>query len=39
MCNEIAIRLHARPGGDELILDGTAHPATSEAVGPPSSRA
>ena len=34
MCNEIAIRLHARPGGDELILDRTAHPATSEAGGP-----
>ena len=21
MCNEIALRLHVRPGGDEVILD------------------
>ncbi len=34
MCNEIALRLHVRPGGDELILDRTAHPVTSEAGGP-----
>jgi threonine aldolase len=34
MCNEIALRLHARPGGDELILDRTAHPVNSEAGGP-----
>ena len=34
MCNEIALRLHARPGGDELLLDRTAHPVNSEAGGP-----
>jgi threonine aldolase len=34
MCNEIAIRLHIRPGGDELILDRTAHPVRAEAGGP-----
>jgi threonine aldolase len=34
MCNEIAMRLHARPGGDEVILDRTAHPVVSEAGGP-----
>jgi threonine aldolase len=34
MCNGIALRLHARPGGDELILDRSSHPVTSEAGGP-----
>src|ERR1700747_3088478 len=34
MCNEIALRLHIRPGGDELILDRTAHPIVAEAGGP-----
>jgi len=34
MCNEIALRLHVRPGGDELILDRTAHPVVAEAGGP-----
>jgi threonine aldolase len=34
MCNEIALRLHVRPGGDELIVDRTAHPVNSEAGGP-----
>src|SRR5436190_16183822 len=34
MCNEIALRLHVRPGGDEVILDRTAHPANFEAGGP-----
>jgi threonine aldolase len=34
MCNEIALRLHIRPGGDELILDRTAHPVVAEAGGP-----
>lgn len=33
MCNAIAIRLHIRPGGDEIILDEFAHPAESEAGG------
>jgi len=36
MCNEIAIRLHIRPGGDALILDRTAHPLIAEAGGPAS---
>jgi threonine aldolase len=34
MCNQIALRLHIRPGGDELILDRTAHPVNFEAGGP-----
>jgi threonine aldolase len=33
MCNQIALRLHARPGGDELIVDRTAHPIVAEAGG------
>ena len=34
MCNQISFRLHSRPGGDELILDRTAHPIIAEAGGP-----
>jgi len=34
MCNEIAFRLHIAPGGDEVILDKTAHPLVFEAGGP-----
>ena len=34
MCNAIAFRLHVRPGGDEVILDRTAHPLQFEAGGP-----
>ena len=34
MCNEIALRLHMRPGGDEVILDRTSHPVNYEAGGP-----
>jgi len=34
MCNEIALRLHVRPGGDEVILDRSAHPIVAEAGGP-----
>jgi threonine aldolase len=34
MCNQIALRLHSRPGGDELILDQSAHPIIAEAGGP-----
>jgi threonine aldolase len=34
MCNEIAFRVHVRPGGDEIILDRTAHPVNFEAGGP-----
>ncbi len=34
MCNEIALRLHIRPGGDALLLDRTAHPVIAEAGGP-----
>jgi threonine aldolase len=34
MCNQISFRLHARPGGDEIILDRSAHPVIAEAGGP-----
>jgi threonine aldolase len=34
MCNQISFRLHARPGGDEIILDRTSHPVIAEAGGP-----
>jgi threonine aldolase len=34
MCNEIAIRLHIRPGGDAIYLHRTAHPLHFEAGGP-----
>ena len=34
MCNEISLRLHVRPGGEEVILDRTAHPVIAEAGGP-----
>ena len=34
MCNEIALRLHIRPGGDEVLLDRTSHPIVAEAGGP-----
>ena len=34
MCNQIALLLHIRPGGDELIIDRTAHPVNFEAGGP-----
>ena len=34
MCNEIALRLHVRPGGDEVILHATSHPVVAEAGGP-----
>ena len=34
MCNEIAFRVHARPGDDEVILDRTSHPVNAEAGGP-----
>lgn len=34
MCNEIALQLHIRPGGDEVVLDRTAHPVNAEAGGP-----
>jgi threonine aldolase len=33
MCNAIALRLHLRPGGDEVILDRTAHPVRYESAG------
>jgi threonine aldolase len=33
MCNEVAIRVHCRPG-DEIILDRTAHPLHFEAGAP-----
>jgi threonine aldolase len=34
MCNEIAFRLHIRPGGDEAILHRGSHPLIAEAGGP-----
>jgi threonine aldolase len=34
MCNEIAIRLHIRPGGEQLFLGRDTHPLTAEAGGP-----
>jgi threonine aldolase len=34
MCNAIAMRLHVRPGGDEVILHRNAHPLRFEAGGP-----
>jgi len=34
MCNEIALRLHIRPGGDAVFLHRTAHPLQAEAGGP-----
>src|SRR5918911_176322 len=33
MCNEIAIRLHIRPGGDELVAAANSHPVNYEAGG------
>lgn len=33
MCNQIAIRLHVRPLGDELYTHRTAHPIVAEAGG------
>ena len=34
MCNAIAVRLHVRPGGDEIILHAFAHAAESECGSP-----
>jgi threonine aldolase len=34
MCNEIAIRLHIRPGGEQLLLGRETHPLIAEAGGP-----
>jgi threonine aldolase len=34
MCNAIGLRLHVRPGGDEVILDADAHPIIAEGGGP-----
>src|SRR5919202_3276068 len=34
MCNEIAIRLHVRPGGEQLFLGCDTHPLIAEAGGP-----
>ncbi len=34
MCNEIAFLVHIGRGGDELLLDGSAHPIVAEAGGP-----
>jgi threonine aldolase len=34
MCNEIAIRLHIRPGGDEIVLGRDTHPLRFEGGAP-----
>ena len=34
MCNEIAIRVHVRPGGDAVFLHRRSHPVGFEAGGP-----
>ena len=34
MCNVIALRLHLRPGGDEVILAANSHPVNYEAGSP-----
>jgi threonine aldolase len=34
MCNEIALRVHVRPGGDEILLGRDAHPLRYESGGP-----
>jgi threonine aldolase len=34
MCNEIAIRLHVKPGGEQLFLGRDTHPLIAEAGGP-----
>jgi threonine aldolase len=34
LCNEISIRLHIRPGGDEMYLHRSSHPIVAEAGGP-----
>jgi threonine aldolase len=34
MCNQISLRLHVRPGGDEVILARGSHPILYEAGGP-----
>ena len=34
MCNEIAIRVHTRPAGDEIFLARRSHPIEDEAGGP-----
>jgi threonine aldolase len=33
MCNAVGLRVHLRPGGDEVILDRTAHPLRYEVGG------
>jgi threonine aldolase len=34
MCNEIAIRLHIRPGGEQMLIGRDTHPLIAEAGGP-----
>ena len=34
MCNEIAIRIHVRPGGEEVFIGRRTHPLEAEAGGP-----
>ena len=34
MCNHIGLRLHIRPGGDEIVLHRSAHPIMAESGSP-----
>jgi threonine aldolase len=34
MCNVVALLVHVRPGGDEVVIDRTAHPVNHEVGGP-----
>ena len=34
MCNEIAIRVHIRPGGEQMFIGRATHPLIAEAGGP-----
>jgi len=34
MCNLIALRLHVRPGGDEVLVGADAHPLRYESGSP-----
>src|SRR6201990_1615255 len=39
MCNQIAVRLHIRPLGDEMYLHRLAHPVQAQARGAAANRA
>ena len=34
MCNVVALLVHIRPGGDEVVIDRSAHPVNHEVGGP-----